>query len=288
MRRWFVVSRDIVSFNALSRALNTSLTLIAKHDDEQNENNRQREEERNEKHTAQLSQNSLNCAPYRNEWCWHAQNGKATGWRDYEFVWHCHIPIGKRKYTTRRWVFVGLCRCWCWPLFFLVHFANFISLLSHRWAVWVQFSGSPFKYENEIKRNAMQRTEEGKKIRRHNLSFVWLVHMDEFSVCSSRISCCCALDLLHRTTQSHVEIRKCLIIGRSVHCAWHSGTQTPKPANAGPVKIDPKPKCKFGRSRWNEKWERETQHTNNQGKKKTARTTTTNHLFTTTANKFMN
>lgn len=79
MRRWFVVSRDIVSFNALSRALDTSLILIAKHDDEQNENNRQREEERNEKHTAQLSQNSLNCAPYRNEWCWHAQNGKATG-----------------------------------------------------------------------------------------------------------------------------------------------------------------------------------------------------------------
>lgn len=34
-----------------------------------------------------------------------------------------------------------------------------------------------------------------------------------FGIAESNIMLLCALDLLHRTTQSHVEIRKCLIIG---------------------------------------------------------------------------
>lgn len=256
MRRWFVVSRDIVSFNALSRAR----SIPHSHSSPNMTTNKMKIIDKERK--SEMKNTRRNS--HRIHWIVHHTGMNGAGMRKMvkpqgeEIMNLCGIATFQlanenTQLVDEFWLLVL-------AAFFSRAFRQFYFSTVTSWAVWVQFSGSPFKYENEIKRNAMQRTEEGKKIRRHNLSFVWLVHMDEFSVCSSRISCCCALDLLHRTTQSHVEIRKCLIIGRSVHCAWHSGTQTPKPANAGPVKIDPKPKCKFGRSRWNEKWERDTTH----------------------------
>lgn len=259
MRRWFVVSRDIVSFNALSRAC----SIPQSHSSPNMTTNKMKIIDKVRK--SEMKNTRRNS--HRIHWIVHHTGMNGAGMRKMvkpqgeEIMNLCGIATFQLANENTQLVDEFLLdRCWCWPLFFYRAFRQFyfstVTSVSGVSAIF-RFAFQIWKW-NKTKCDAANRR--GKKIRRHNLSFVWLVHMDEFSVCSSRISCCCALDLLHRTTQSHVEIRKCLIIGRSVHCAWHSGTQTPKPANAGPVKIDPKPKCKFGRSRWNEKWERDTTH----------------------------
>lgn len=55
-----------------------------------------------EKHTRtahtqlHLKQTASTLSNWMNKcWAWHgmAWSGKATGWKDYEFVWHCNIPI---------------------------------------------------------------------------------------------------------------------------------------------------------------------------------------------------
>lgn len=260
MRRWFVVSRDIVSFNALSRAR----SIPHSHSSPNMTTNKMKIIDKERK--SEMKNTRRNS--HRIHWIVHHTGMNGAGMRKMvkpqgeEIMNLCGIATFQLANENTQlvdefllgYVVVGAGRfffsCISPILFLYCHIVSGVSAI-------FRFAFQIWKW-NKTKCDAANRR--GKKIRRHNLSFVWLVHMDEFSVCSSRISCCCALDLLHRTTQSHVEIRKCLIIGRSVHCAWHSGTQTPKPANAGPVKIDPKPKCKFGRSRWNEKWERDTTH----------------------------
>lgn len=143
-------------------------------------------------------------------WAWHgmAWSGKATGWKDYEFVWHCNIPIANETLVD------------AWALFaiftiFSFVFSQYFSLCVY-WCriangVRMQFSGSPFEMKlnkNEKEEEEAEVTEEGK--RRHNLSLVlWLVRMDEFfgAQVEYHVAVCAWFIALY-DTKSRREIRK--------------------------------------------------------------------------------
>lgn len=146
-------------------------------------------------------------------WAWHgmAWSGKATGWKDYEFVWHCNIPIANETLVDA-WALFAI-----FSIFFVWLQPILISLsLSVYWCriangVRMQFSGSPFEMKlnkNEKEEEEAEVTEEGK--RRHNLSLVlWLVRMDEFfgAQVEYHVAVCAWFIALY-DTKSRREIRK--------------------------------------------------------------------------------
>lgn len=126
-----------------------------------------------------------------------------------------------------------------------------------------------------------------------------LFHMDEFfGVLKSNIVL--LVRLIYCTERHKITLRYeiCLIIG-GVHCTLLAlNVPTPKPANAGLIKIDLNPMVFKAIERSEQQQETETHHQNThtqqiitRRKKKTKppqEQQRPNHLFTTTANKFMN
>lgn len=124
-------------------------------------------------------------------------NSKATGWKDCEFVWHCTFHGAKWLYSRRSRWFSG-------------HIST-VTCLAKEWARAVH----ECHFEDRIFfRNKNEKWDEETEKRRHNLSFVWLVHVDEFLVCLIRISCC-SVRLIYCAEWHKVTLRyeKCFIIG---------------------------------------------------------------------------